>query len=155
MKQLTLLFLIKDSSVLLAMKKRGFGVGRWNGVGGKLEQNETVEQAMIRECQEEICVIPTDYEKVAKIIFHEQYDQEIKELLVDVFVAKKWDGEPTETEEMRPEWFEFQKLPFETMWPDDKYWLPEVLEGKKIVTEFDLDKNDQITHKMVRQVRQL
>ena len=48
MKQLTLLFLVRDDQILLAMKKRGFGEGRWNGVGGKVEKDETVEQAMIR-----------------------------------------------------------------------------------------------------------
>jgi hypothetical protein len=37
-KQATLLFLIKDQKILLAMKKRGFGKGRWNGVGGKPEK---------------------------------------------------------------------------------------------------------------------
>lgn len=33
----TLLFLKKNRQLLLAMKKRGFGAGKWNGVGGKLE----------------------------------------------------------------------------------------------------------------------
>jgi len=51
-KHLTLLFLIKEDQILLAMKKRGFGMGRFNGVGGKIEPGETIEQAMIRECQE-------------------------------------------------------------------------------------------------------
>ena len=50
----TLLFLQKGDQILLAMKKRGFGAGRWNGVGGKLEAGEDIEEAAIRECQEEI-----------------------------------------------------------------------------------------------------
>ena len=53
----TLLFLIKRENaniveICLAMKKRGFGMNRWNGVGGKLEKDETVEQATIRETEE-------------------------------------------------------------------------------------------------------
>ncbi len=47
----TLLFLRKNNHILLAMKKRGFGADRWNGVGGKLEPGETIEQALVRECQ--------------------------------------------------------------------------------------------------------
>jgi len=31
------------------MKKRGFGQGKWNGFGGKVEPNESIEQAAIRE----------------------------------------------------------------------------------------------------------
>ncbi len=43
MRDCTLLFLIKKNDgvitdVCLAMKKRGFGAGRWNGVGGKVTE---------------------------------------------------------------------------------------------------------------------
>jgi 8-oxo-dGTP diphosphatase/8-oxo-dGTP diphosphatase/2-hydroxy-dATP diphosphatase len=34
--QTTLLLGLKDNKLLLAMKKRGFGAGKYNGVGGKL-----------------------------------------------------------------------------------------------------------------------
>ncbi len=35
-----LCFLVKDKRVLLGMKKRGFGVGMWNGIGGKIAKGE-------------------------------------------------------------------------------------------------------------------
>lgn len=35
--KVTLLFLRKDGRILLAMKKRQFGTGKWNGVKGKVE----------------------------------------------------------------------------------------------------------------------
>ncbi len=57
-KKYSLLFLLREDEILLVMKKRGFGSGRWNGVGGKFESGETAEQATIRECQEEIGVTP-------------------------------------------------------------------------------------------------
>ena len=47
-KLLTLLFVLEPSRVLLGMKKRGFGVGRWNGFGGKVQQNETIEDGAKR-----------------------------------------------------------------------------------------------------------
>ena len=53
MRQAKLCLLIKDGKILLAMKKRGFGVGKWNGCGGKLKDNERLEDAAIRELQEE------------------------------------------------------------------------------------------------------
>ena len=67
----TLSLLKKDNKILLGMKKRGFGEGKYNGVGGKLKENETPEIAMIRETQEEINVTPTKYEKVGIIEFDE------------------------------------------------------------------------------------
>lgn len=145
MKQLTLLFLVEDDSVLLAMKKRGFGAGRWNGVGGKLDEGETIEEALVRECQEEISVTPTMYKKVAEILFDEQHLGVRSQMQVHVFVADAWEGEPKESEEMAPEWFKFNELPFDDMWPDDPFWLPQVLSGKKLTATFVLDKNDAIT----------
>ena len=52
-KVLTLVLLREDNQVLLGMKKRGFGVGKWNGFGGKLEPGETVVEAAAREVKEE------------------------------------------------------------------------------------------------------
>lgn len=149
MKQLTLLFLIRDNQVLLAMKKRGFGAGRWNGVGGKLDEGETIEQALVRECQEEISVTPVDYRKAARIIFHEQHQGTKNTLEVHVFTCTKWEGEPEETEEMAPKWFDTGEIPYDEMWPDDPYWLPQVLAGKSLEAEFTLDDNDQIVSKSV------
>ncbi|MDO8590857.1 MAG: NUDIX domain-containing protein, partial [bacterium] len=56
MRLTTLCFLVRDDEVLLAMKKRGFGVGKFNGVGGKVTAGESVLEAMIREAKEEIRV---------------------------------------------------------------------------------------------------
>ena len=67
----TLLFLRRNDEILLAMKKRSFGKGNWNGVGGKLDTGETIKQAMIRETEEEIGVTPTAYKQMAQIAFDE------------------------------------------------------------------------------------
>lgn len=152
---MTLLFLQRDGQVLLAMKKRGFGAGRWNGVGGKLDGGETVEQALIRECQEEIEVTPTRFEKAADIIFHEQHEGSKNTLQVHVFTCYEWEGEPKETEEMAPRWFDVSAIPYDEMWADDPYWLPQFLAGKKLVCEFELDENDQIASKAVKEVGSL
>ncbi len=47
-KLLTLLFVLEPGRVLLGLKKRGFGVGRWNGFGGKVEVGESIEEGAIR-----------------------------------------------------------------------------------------------------------
>ena len=39
--------------ILLGMKKRGMGQGKWNGFGGKLKVGETVVQCALRELEEE------------------------------------------------------------------------------------------------------
>lgn len=150
-KTLTLLFLRSGSEVLLAMKKRGFGEGRWNGVGGKVESNESIEAAMIREAQEEISVTPLTFSKVADIRFDEYLKGERTLMHVHVFSCTEWQGTPSESEEMRPQWFSSTELPYDAMWADDPYWLPLVLEGKKVSADFVLDESDNIVSHDVRE----
>ncbi|MEK7170941.1 MAG: NUDIX domain-containing protein [Patescibacteria group bacterium] len=51
----TTLGIIRKSSgeICLAMKKRGFGTGKWNFSGGKVLPDETPEQCLVRETEEE------------------------------------------------------------------------------------------------------
>lgn len=140
----TVLFLIKDDQVLLAHKKRGVGEGYWNGVGGKLEPNETWEEAVVRECQEEIDVTPVDFELKGAIDFDFYHKQKEIKMYVQVYTCSKWQGEPKETEEMRPKWFSVDNLPLDKMWDDDKYWLKQVLSGRTVGAHFKLDKNDKV-----------
>lgn len=135
----TLLLLRKDNEILLAKKKRGFGEGKYNGVGGKLEEGETPEEAMIRETEEEIMITPTKYEKMGVIEFLEYVKGERANVKFHLYVATEWIGIPKESEEMIPKWFSLDNLPYNEMFPDDIYWLPYILEGKKINAFFDFD----------------
>ena len=47
-KVLTLVFIRRQGEILLGYKKRGFGAGKWNGFGGKVEAGETIEEAAER-----------------------------------------------------------------------------------------------------------
>ena len=152
---MNLLYLIKDNQVLLAMKKRGHGVGRYNGVGGKLKTDESVEQALTRESQEEIGITPEKFEKMAYITFDQYMKGEPIFEHVHIFTASKWTGEPAESEEMSPKWFDIDNLPFDTMWPNDVHWLTQVLEGNKIIAHFKLDKNDLVLSHNVKIVQKL
>ena len=47
-KVLTLAFIRDGERLLLGMKKRGFGAGKWNGFGGKVDPGETILQGAVR-----------------------------------------------------------------------------------------------------------
>jgi len=145
MKQTTLCILVRqnkdEDEVLLAMKKRGFGVGKWNGVGGKIDPakgDRNIVDVAIRESEEEIGIKIRDLEKVAILKFRFPYIPKKKswDQDVHVFLVKLWDGEPVESEEMLPQWFKMKEIPFNKMWDDDKIWLPQVLAGKKLKADF-------------------
>jgi 8-oxo-dGTP diphosphatase/2-hydroxy-dATP diphosphatase len=153
-KLLTLCLAVKDDQILLGMKKRGFGAGRWNGFGGKVEEGEAIDQAAKREMQEECGVIVETMEKVAVHEF--RFQSNLTETLeVHVFRVDSFDGEPTETEEMCPQWFAFNEIPYDTMWADDRYWLPLVLEGKKLRAKFLFGENDTLLEKDILIVEQI
>jgi mutator protein MutT len=146
-KTCTLLFLMRGDEILLAMKKRGFGANRYNGVGGKIDPGETVEEALIRECQEEIEVTPLHFWKVAEHDFVQNTGKNPWRMYVHAYLCDEWKGEPVETEEMAPEWFNLKDIPYDNMWQDDVFWIPQVLAGKKLVGKFTFDEQDNmLTH---------
>lgn len=141
-KLLTLCLLCENSHVLLGMKKRGFGEGRWNGFGGKVEIDETIEEGAHREFLEEagITVGPLNAQGILEFEF--EGNPEILE--VHVFKATQYTGQPVETEEMKPQWFEISKIPFDKMWPDDVFWFPIFFEGKKFTGKFYFNANEEL-----------
>ncbi|MBI5650968.1 MAG: 8-oxo-dGTP diphosphatase [Chloroflexi bacterium] len=137
MQDATLVFLLKENQILLGYKKQRFGAGKWNGFGGKIEDGESIASAAARELREESSVIvaPDDLILVARIEFFfpakPEWDQ-----IVHAFIARHWIGEPTESDEMRPQWFDTNAIPYATMWADDQHWLPRVLRGARVNAKF-------------------
>ncbi|MCL5112783.1 MAG: 8-oxo-dGTP diphosphatase [Candidatus Marsarchaeota archaeon] len=140
--------------VLIAMKKRGFGVGKWNGSGGKCKEGESVEDALKRETEEELGIKIRSFRKVGVLKFfftdHMEWDQK-----VHVFLVDSWDGDPVESEEMRPKWHRIDGLPFKDMWPDDEYWLLDALSGKKVRASFLFDSDNRIIDHRIENVESL
>ena len=154
-KKLTLCQIVdfKNEKILLGYKKSGFGKGNYNGFGGKVEKNETIVEAAIREVKEECGVIANvnQCKKIGLIFF--TFTDNLDEIFEVHVYYLDWnqlnhdlnlkntkndenkhnsnnnnnnDGmmsQIIETNEMRPEWFTFDKIPLDKMWNDDRYWL--------------------------------
>ncbi len=156
LRDVTIVFLVKKieekiTEVCLAMKKRGFGVNRWNGLGGKVEKDEEILEGAMRETEEEIEVQIKQSNKVAEISFYFPHN-ELWNQKAHVYICENWDGEPKETEEMRPDWFKVDEIPYSDMWPADKYWILEVMNGKIIKATFVLGEGDVVREKTVEVV---
>jgi 8-oxo-dGTP diphosphatase / 2-hydroxy-dATP diphosphatase len=134
---LTLSIPLRGDEVLLGMKKRGFGAGRWNGFGGKVE-DESIKEAAIRELFEEVSLTTTVVEEIGILAF--SFEKDPVTLETHVFRVLEFEGEPTETDEMSPKWWRRDQIPYGSMWPDDVYWFPYLLNNRLFRGSFHFDK---------------
>lgn len=153
-KILTLIIIQKNGKVLLGMKKRGFGKDRLNGFGGKVEEGESIENAARREVKEEAGIDVKEIEKIGILDF--EFQSKKGEILnVHIFKAIEFIGEPSESEEMKPAWFDENKIPFELMWPDDKFWMPLFLKNKKFKGNFLFGVGDSVIEYNLNEVENI
>jgi mutator protein MutT len=107
--------LIRSGYVLMVRRSNtGFKDGSYSTVGGHLEGGETIKQAAIRECQEEIGVTidPTDLE----IIGVTHYGSPAGEGIDFFLVANQWTGEPSPKSECDDiQWCPVDGLPKNTI----------------------------------------
>jgi 8-oxo-dGTP diphosphatase len=132
----TLVFVVRDGAILLMRKKRGLGVGKINGPGGRIEPGESSHACALREVREELCVTPVGLEAVGENAFQFVDGYSIR---VFVFRASGFEGELGETEEGAPLWSPLDAIPYHEMWEDDRLWLPHVLDGRRFEGRYVFD----------------
>jgi 8-oxo-dGTP diphosphatase len=126
----TLMFIVDEAErkVLLIRKKRGFGQGKINGPGGKLDPGESELDCAVRETEEELGVTALNSRKRGELWF--QFVDGLA-MHVAVFDATAHAGEAAETEEAAPLWTPIDEIPFEQMWADDRHWLHQMLTNEQ------------------------
>ncbi|KAH9053179.1 hypothetical protein EDB87DRAFT_1653153 [Lactarius vividus] len=149
--------------ILLGYKKRGFGAHWYNGFGGKVEAGESPAQAAARELKEE-CGIEASLEHCGTLLFFTKGGPEWA-FQIEIYRAEAYSGTLIETEEMRPEWFcatdketetgptsdgTLPPIPYDSMWPDDVYWMPHLLSKRPFVGRADFDRDNSGTYKLLR-----
>ncbi len=139
----TLVFVVKQGSILLIRKKRGLGAGKINGPGGRLEPGEAPIDGAIREAQEELLITPLELRYSGENLFQFVDGYSIH---VHVFKASDYEGEPTETDEAVPLWAPLDAIPYHDMWEDDELWLPLVLQGVVFSGRYIFDGDAMLDH---------
>jgi len=139
-QQTTLCFLVRSDpprQVLLGLKKHGFGAGKYGGIGGKVAPGETVVEAAAREMAEEtgVTVSAEDLRPAGSVWFLFPARPEWSQVM-HLLLASRWQGEPAESAEVIPVWFDVTKVPYQQMWPDAVYWLPRILAGERVYLRF-------------------
>jgi 8-oxo-dGTP diphosphatase len=131
-----LCFIVRDEKILLIQKKRGFGAGKINGPGGKIDPGETAIESALRETYEELGIKPRGATQHGEL--HFQFRDGFS-LHCAVFLAHDFEGEPRETDEAVPLWTPLNAIPYDEMWADDRHWLPLLIRGAHFKGYFEFD----------------
>ena len=131
--QATLCFPIRGDEVLLAYKQKKIGAGLLNGFGGRAEtKDRDIYDTNFREVEEEIGIRLKTVRKIGKIAFHNpSKDERLRRMMVHIFKATEWEGEPVETEEMKKiNWYKINDIDYEKFLKADRKFMPDILNGK-------------------------
>ena len=141
----TLVFVVENGRILLIRKKRGLGAGKINGPGGRREAGESFDDCAVREVREELRVTPLGLVRLGQHCFQfvDGYST-----FVRVYRASGIAGEPAETDEAVPLWFDVDAVPFGEMWEDDRYWLPLLVEGRRFAGRWIFDGDRMLDHRL-------
>jgi 8-oxo-dGTP diphosphatase len=140
------LCIIRDGSrILLIHKKTGLGKGKINAPGGRIMPGELPRDAAAREVREEVGLTPGELTQVAELnfIFTNGYS-----LRGFVFFARSFTGTQVSTPEADPFWCAEDQIPYDSMWEDDRCWLPRVLAGEKILGRFIFDEDRMMSREI-------
>ncbi|MCF7920090.1 MAG: 8-oxo-dGTP diphosphatase [Candidatus Cloacimonetes bacterium] len=143
MKLATLCYVKQDGKTLMLFrnkKENDTHEGKWNGLGGKLEQGETPEDCVIREIREESGLEVTEMELKGFITFP-MFDGK-DDWFVFLYVITGFNGELIESPEGELEWIADEKLLKLNLWAGDRIFLP-WLENEEIFSaRFDYEKGE-------------
>ncbi len=137
----TVCFPINDrGEFLIGRKTRVIGVGLYNGAGGGVENNESIDDATVREVREEISlkIDPHHLERRAIVYCHNYKKDGVTQFDCKLYVsvAPVWQGTPRPSDEFVDlKWVEQYDLPLAEMMAGDRDWVPQVLAGKTLGAE--------------------
>ena len=130
-QETVLCYIFKDDEVLMLKKnevKGDMNSSKWLGVGGHIEENESPDDAILRETKEETGLTLTSYDLLGTIKFYMngKYTEKIY-----VYAGYEVKGEMIACDEGLLQFFKKDEILNLSLWEGDKIFLRPLLENKK------------------------
>ena len=109
-------------------KKNDINEGKWIGVGGHVEYQESPEECLVREVKEETGLILTSYRFRGVVTF---ISDTCEAELMCVFTADGYTGELIECDEGELCWVDKTVVPELPTWEGDRVFLDMLLSGEE------------------------
>jgi len=126
-------------------KENDIHKGKWNGLGGKLDQGETPEECAIREVKEE-CGLTVRNPQLKGIITFPLFDLQNEDWYVFVFVFDEFEGELIDSVEGTLEWIDDDKLLELNLWEGDYKFLKWIQQNKFFSAKFVYENKKLVDH---------
>lgn len=142
-RDVTLCYIVKDHKWLMLLrnkKENDINEGKWIGVGGKVEDNETVEECIIREIKEETGLNPfkVDFRGVVDFIYEfKDYEK------IWVYTCSDYDGEIKECDEGTLAWINEEDILDLDLWEGDVVFLKKLIKNNDELFHFELKYDEQ------------
>lgn len=131
---------VKNNNFLMIRHQRGINKGYINFPGGKKEENESMEDCVVRETLEETGLLIKNPVKVGYMEFPEM------NFYVHIYKSTEFEGNIINKEdEVRAFWVDKDNIPLNEMREADQNFMPDLLAGKYINRRYHYDDNFKLT----------
>ena len=129
MDKTTIIYLEKNNQYLMLhrnKKENDLNKDKWIGVGGHVEENETIDECIIREVKEETNLELLDFRLCGEVTFDIDGYLEI----MYVYTSTSFKGEIKECNEGTLEWVDKDKINLLNIWEGDKIIFEKMISNK-------------------------
>lgn len=146
----TLCYIEKDNKYLMlhrTKKENDLNEGKWIGVGGKFEKDETPEECLLREVKEETGLTLVKYRLRAVITF---ISNEWETEYMYLFTANEFIGNLTSCDEGELEWVDKDDILKLNIWEGDRIFLKKMIEEDKFFTLKVVYEGDKLVESVMK-----
>lgn len=150
MMNTTLCYIEKDNKYLMlhrTKKENDLNEGKWIGVGGKFEKDETPEECLLREVKEETGLTLVRYRLRAVITF---ISNEWETEYMYLFTANEFIGNLTGCDEGELEWVDKDDILKLNIWEGDRIFLKKMLEEDNFFTLKVVYEGDKLVESVMK-----